>query len=864
MFSRPRFHFFLLFLLFCTNLYAQNAKTSVHGTVKDSLSGDVLPYVTITFEGKSAGVRSDINGNFFIESTKSERKIRVSSIGYQTALLNIKPNQNNEVKILLSETNLNLLEISIRPKKYSKKDNPAVDLIEEVFKHKDQNRKEGLDYYSFEKYEKLQFSLNNITDKYRKIWYFRPFRFVFSNCDTNIVTQKIALPLYLRERLLTAYYRKEPNSAKAKLHGERRVGFVDDEKKSDDDLGVDSDGVSDYLNSTFTDVDIYEPKIQLLGTEFVGPLSGIATNMYRFYIIDTVELDGKKYADLFFAPKNKADLAFMGNMLVALDSTYAVMKVEMGVPKDINLNFVADLHIEQTFERVGEGKNQRLMLNYDAVTADLKILKKSKGRSMLTHKTNYYKNYRINEPLPDSLFINTAQIKNDTGKVYRRKEIWWDSLRFVPLNRSEKFINTMVDSIQKVRIFRILEAIGIVASSGYQRIGWFDLGHVGFFFTKNQVEGNRIRIGGRTNARLYKPLVLESFLAYGFRDQRWKYNAKAVYSFSRNVPRKFPQNNISLSYLKDLQIPGLSAFQVAQGNAATSLPTAELDRYLLNSVWELEHRHEYRNGFSFATAALQKKFNAAGSLAFELSDPNPDVKKYANSLNTSELGFYMRYAPNQKFYNGPNTRKRINTKFPIFSTTYKHGFKDILGGEFNFDKLTIAAEKRFFIAPFGISDWILTGGRLWGAVPYPLLEIHPANQSYLNDVYAYNLMNYLEFVSDKYVSLSIQHNFNGLIFNKLPIIKKWRWREAFSFKCLYGGLDAANDPTKTNGIFKFPKDKNGKSITNHLGKEPYIEISAGIGNIFQILRVDYVWRVTYLDVPGAQRGGIRVMLQGQF
>jgi Family of unknown function (DUF5686) len=536
----------------------------------------------------------------------------------------------------------------------------------------------------------------------------------------------------------------------------------------------------------------------------------------------------------------------------------------MGVPKDINLNFVADLHVEQTYELVGEGKNKRLMLKYDAVTADLKILKKAKGRSMLTHKTNYYKNYKINEALPDSVFAGKELITNDTGKIYRNTQ-WWDSLRYVPLTRSEKFINMMVDSIQRVPLFRFLEAFGKVAGSGYQRIGWFDLGHVGFFITQNQVEGTRLRVGGRTNARLYKPLVLESFVAYGLRDQRWKYNGKATFSLDKTkVPRRFPQHNISLSYLKDLQIPGLSVFQVSQGNLATALPNAELDRYLLNSIWELEYRREYRNGFSFASAALQKKFNAAGSLAFELSNLISDDTLFANSLNTSEFGFYMRYAPNQKFYTGANTRKRINTKYPIVSMTYKQGFKDIIGGEYNFQKLTLAAEKRFFVAPFGISDWTLTAGRLWGSVPYPLLEIHPANQSYINDVYAYNLMNYLEFVSDKFVSLSIQHNFNGLIFNKIPIIKKLRWRETFSFKGLYGGLDAKSDPTITNGIFKFPRDRKGVSFTNHLTKEPYIEISAGIGNIFQVLRIDYVWRLTYLEVPGAQRGGIRVMLQGQF
>ena len=285
---------------------------------------------------------------------------------------------------------------------------------------------------------------------------------------------------------------------------------------------------------------------------------------------------------------------------------------------------------------------------------------------------------------------------------------------------------------------------------------------------------------------------------------------------------------------------------------------------LLNSVMKLEYKQEFKNQFSYNIVLLQKQFNAAGSLAFELSDNDPDVKNYAESLQTSEAGLYLRWAPRQQFYNGPTYRYAVPGKWPIFSLTWKNGFKGIGGGQYNFQKLNISAEKRLFVAPFGYSDWTLTGARTWGSVPYPLLEIHPANQSYFYDWYAYNLMNFMEFVSDKYVALNVQHNFNGLFFNKVPLLKKLQWRENFSFKGIYGGIDDRNNPELTTGLFKFPKDTNGNSITQSLGRKPYIEMSVGISNLFRVIRVDYVWRVNYNELPGTSQWGIRAMFAPKF
>lgn len=836
----------------------------MRGTIRDAETKEALPYVTVTFEGLKLGTRTDINGNFLLESEQSPRKIRCSYVGYESKLIEIEPRQRNEFsEILLAESTSKLAEVTIRPKKYSKKNNPAVDLIAEVFRHKDENRKEGLDFYSFEKYEKTQLSLNNITDKYRRKWFFKPIRFIFQNVDTNQTTKKIALPIYLRERMLRLNYRKNPTGQKAILLGERQTGFTDGENS---DLELDEEGASSFVNSLYPDIDIYSENLMLLQTQFVGPLSSIANTMYRFYIVDTVEVDGQKMADVFFAPRNNADLAFMGNMLVALDSTYAVMKVEMGVSKSINLNWVTDLRIEQEFARISDGTQSRLMLVKDLVVIDFNILKKSQGRSMLTRKTSVYRNFKINQPLPDSLFSGKELLVQDTGKIRRRPVEWWAARRTPELNRAENRIEWMVDSIKQVPIFRFLKGVGVLFGTGYQRVGKVDFGMIGTLISQNDVEGLRIRVGARTNRKFYKPLILEGYTAYGTRDGRWKYLAAATFSFNGERPNRFPNDQIRFEFQRDLRIPGLSLDYLSQDNFATSFQRAPNDRFLFNEAMRLEYKKEWQNNLGFTGILQRRLFSSAGSLAFQYG--NLDDSLFTSDMVTTEAGLLVRYAPNQQFYQGPTYRYPIPSRFPVFTLSFKQGFKvpatkigGVPIGDFSYQKLNFSIQKLFFVAPLGVSDWNFVAARTFGKVPYPLLEIHPANQTYIYDWYSYNLMNFMEFVSDKYASLTVHHDFKGFFFNKIPLLRRLQLREAGSFKMLFGGLDKSNLPTAENRLFYFPRDSEGNSITNSLGRKPYIEASVGVSNIFKILRVDYVWRPNYRDLPGVSSWGIRLVLR---
>lgn len=847
--------FTLLLGLFSNPLFAQNNPiTSIHGRVIDSLSGAPLPYASVQIAGEELGTRTDIDGFFFYQTKKNPTAIKVTYVGYKPFTAPITPNTNNELTVQMVEQTFGIKEITVRPKKYRNRNNPAVDLIEEVFKHKDENRKEGLDYYSYEKYEKLQFDLNHIDDKFRRKWYLRKFRFIFNQVDTNKVTGRVALPFYLRERLSNVYYRKNPKSSKEYVLGERQTSLRPE-------YDVDSDGVSKYLSNLYEDVDIYDPNITLLTTQFIGPLSGAATAFYRFYIIDTLESGGEKFADVFFAPRNKTDLAFMGNMLVALDSTYAVRKVVMGISKQINLNWVTDLRIEQEYSFFGTGANRRLLLTTDAVTMDFDVLKRSKGRSLLARKTVSYKNYALNQPLPDSLFKGTLKLIKTKNKI---PEASWPSLRHSPLTGKEAGVIKMMDSIQQVPVFRKFMLASTIVTSGFVKIGWFEAGALSTFTSFNDVEGTRLRFGGRTNRKLLRSLLLNGYGAYGLKDERWKWNGVATWSFNDQIPRMFPYNQVIIGFQNDIRAPGADVTDWSPDNLFLSFQRSSSLRLQYQRIARIEYIKEHSGGLSYNPSLYWKEFQPAGLLRYDYQIPGDSTFLQKPTITTAEAGLTLRFAPNEKFYQGTVFRYPMLTKYPVYTLSYKAGLKGLMGSEFNYHKVTFTFLKNIFSGPLGRSQINVEAGRTFGTVPFPLLDIHRANQSYYFDWYSYNLMNFMEFASDKYISFTAHHNLNGFLLNKIPLIKRLKLREVGSFKLLWGGLDKRNRPSVANGLLLFPKDNNGETYIHTLERKPYMEASIGIANILKLIRIDYLWRLSYTDLPHVDGWGIRFSIQPGF
>jgi Family of unknown function (DUF5686)/CarboxypepD_reg-like domain len=847
--------FIVLFFFFVSSAAIIAQKTSVHGIILDDANGEALPLVTLQIVGANEGARADIDGFFLVESNKPFDAIRVRYVGYATQEVAITRNTANEITIRLKPEAKELKEVVIKAGK-TKKDQKAYDLVEEVFRNKDKNRKEGLDFYSFQAYEKIEFDLNNITDKFKNRRSFKKFQFVFDNVDTNKVNGKVALPVFIRERILDTYYRNKPHDEKEYLVAEKQAGLKG---------YIDGDGVSAYLNSLYQKVNIYDNTVSLFSAQLTGPLSNIGPNIYKFFIIDTVEYRGIKCADVFFSPKNKNDLAFMGNMLVALDSTFAVRRVQMGISKDINLNFIQNLSLDQEFDWVSDGTERRLMLVNDQLEMEVQLVDFSKGRSMLGKKNISYQNYTINKPIPDSLFSPAVSTILIDG-YKKRDTAFWAEARHEELSRTEQGIYKMIDTIQTVPAFKRTAEVMNLLLVGYKTIGMVDLGPVNTFYSFNQVEGFRGRIGGRTNPKLSPNFFLEGFVAHGFRDQKTKYFAGGTYAFKKQRPLAFPMNQITVSQQYDTNFPGEELQFVQDDNVLLSIRRGVNDKMFYSRTSNIDYTREIQAGVRYNVVAQRVEVSPSGGVYnFDYINAETGDTLRRGNITSTQFGGSIRWAPNEKFYQGKTERSTIATKYPVLTLFYRGGFKGVLGGQYDFHNLAFKANKYFYLNPIGFSDVTLEGGYIFGKLPYTLLEIHRANQSYSYQLPSYNLMNFLEFVSDRYVALNWQHQFGGFFLNRIPLIKKLKWREVVSYKALYGGLRDENVPTKQNGQILFPTEtSSGRTLMNTLEAKPYVEVSFGVSNVFKIFRIDYVRRVNYLDLPGVSKWGIRARFKIDF
>jgi hypothetical protein len=844
--------------LFASPAFAQTG-TSARGIVLDALTSEPLPLATVKFEGTGVGAISDVEGKFSIEINEPANRLSVTYMGYQTAFVDLQPGQSNsDLAVRLEEANNTLLEVVVRNEKYRNKGNPAVELIQKVIENKDRNRREGLDFYDFEQYEKIEFALNRVDEKLRNGLLFRNIQFVFDNADTS-ANGVVSLPFYLYERLSDVYYRKDPREEKTFIKGERNTtvpGFFDEQ------------GITSYVQNMYQEVDIYDNRISLATVEFISPLAPISPTIYRFYIEDTISMQDTKAARLYFAPRSKGDLAFEGYMWVALDGSYAVRKIELGVPKGINLNWVSDLSVEQEFDWVQSndgvvGPTRGLMLSKDVVVMHFGATKDTTQRGLIGRKTTSYRDYSIDQPVSDKVFkVNGSQHYEDNAA--QQSEQFWASSRHVALSEREQGIQETIDTLNNYRPFKRFMSVTRILFEGYHSIndGGFEIGPVNTFYSFNDVEGFRGRLGGRTNLKFARDVQFEGYVAYGTKDERWKGSLSATYAFNHKQVRRFPVNQVKIWYQDDVKIPGQELQFVQEDNFLLSFKRGVNDKMVYNRVLGVEYLKETESHLSYSFTAKTERQLPAGALTFQYG--NPEQPQYDPEIKTTDFGVHLRYAPNERFYQGATYRTPILNKYPKFSLWYNYGAKGVLGGEYNYHSVQAKIDKVFYISPMGWSHVVVEGGRTFGTLPYPLLKVHRANQTYSYQLESYNLMNFMEFVSDKYASVNMTHSFGGFFFNRIPLLRQLKWREMVSFKALWGGLDEKNRPTNDNGLLQFPTDANGTPLTYTLEKEPYMEASVGVGNIFKVLRIDYVRRLNYLDLPNAPKWGIRARFKLEF
>lgn len=859
---------FILTLLTASASFAQT--TSVKGVVRDSVTGQPLQFASIYFKG-GRGVITNSDGSYLLETSNPKfDKVEISYTGYKTILRDITPGivQELNIDLAVSADPLDVVITNKRRIKYRNKDNPAVELIRKVIDNKDKNRASNYDALQYEEYEKMTVSITKKPEAL-KSKLLKNYNFVFENTDTVAIEGKSLMPVYMEETLSDRYFTKDPAKKKIYVKAEKKVNFGE---------FLDSRGISTYLNRMYEDVDVYENNISLMSNQFLSPIASMSPTFYMFYIRDTVEMDGKKLVKLYFTPRNTNDLLFRGTIFITLDGNYAVQKLDMTVSKKINLNWVRDLKIAQHFE---EGTDGRYHLSESNVLAEFAITKSSAG-SLVGERAISYKNFVINQPAPDSVFKGDEKVYVENS--LEKSDSFWLGARHQPLTNVQSKVYANIDSLKKMPSFRRLMDWATVLLAGYKSFGVYEMGPINAFYSFNPVEGFRLRLGGRTTPNFNKNIYFENYLAYGFKDQKMKYFLSGAYSFNHKSVYSYPLNYIRASYQFDTQIPGQDLQFVSEDNFLLSFKRGVNDKWLYNRTIRTEYVTEFGKGLrlTLAVQRLSQRPAAVDSNGFRYSGgvrylvnqiPGVDTVQVPK-VASGELSFELRWAPHEQFYQGKVYRIPIFNKYPIFRFRYTAGIKGLFGGQYNYNNFYLSAYKRFYLSQLGFSDVIIEGNYINGKVPFPFLNVHRANQTYSYQIYSYNLMNFQEFVSDHSASINIDHNFNGFIFNKIPLIKRLKLREVASFKLLVGGVRAENNPATSRDLFQFPftyhpldnqpSKYSEERNTFALGSEPYIEASVGIANIFKLIRVDAVKRFSYLNHPNVPTWGIRTKVKFDF
>lgn len=799
---------------------AAYAQTKVRGTVTDGETGEPLPFVNIVFKGTTIGTISDVDGNFFIQAHVDSDTLEFSMMGYTPYFYKVNKESFQEINVVLDADNYELGEIVVHPG-----ENPAWRIMRNVAANRKKNDPDRLDSYKFEVYNKMEVDINNIHGDFTDRGILRNFSFIMNYADTSAETGKVFLPVMITESLSDVSYRKSPQRKKEVI-------------KASKISGVENESVSQYTGQMYINANIYKNYIPAFGHEFVSPVADFWKANYKFYLLDSAYQDGHYLYHLSFRPKHKQTFTFSGDMWIA-DTTWAVKKVQAKMATDVNINYINNYIITQEYDYV----DSTWFLTKEEMFMDINFTDSTMG--FFGRKTMTRRNVEINPTFTDNTFSQVAVEETIVEDGANQKDdSYWAESRHESLTEKERNIYQMVDSIKEVPVFKTITNTVEMFISGYYKVKWWEIGPYFKFLSHNEIEGWRVRFGGRTSNEFSTNLMLSAYGAYGFKDEKFKYGLGMLYLFNKN-----PRRGVSVDVKHDYEKLGQSINALTEDNIMSTIlaRTKNIHLLLVDEV-KGEYEHEYFNGFSNTIGAKYKNITPTQYIPFRNASLDHDYK----NLESYEMSYNLHFCYNEKFVSGEFTRVSMGSSFPELDLELTAGIWNDRGNFKNYYRAIAMISQKVSLGPLGKTRYILEGGKVYGNVPFPLLKLHEGNETYAFDKYAFNMMNLYEFASDTYASVTAEHHFNGFFFNRLPLLRKLKWREIIYGKGLVG--DISNRNCRQNAIMDFP------STLGDVNK-PYFEAGVGIENIFRFFRVDGVWRLSHLDKPGVSKFAVLVKMQ---
>lgn len=812
--------FFLLIIT--TNLFSQ---TKVGGKVIDEFN-EPIAFANVFFKNSIEGVITDENGNFYFEGKKNYEVLVVSFVGFETKEINVKPGLNKNLVIKLTE-GTTLKEVVVYTGKTSKKDNPALDILRKIWERKRKNGLHMFKQYQYDKYEKVEFDMNTLDSAFMNSKIFKGMEFIFDNVDTSRITGKTYLPIFINESVSEVYGDNVAKKNKEILKATKNSGFGN------------GDGVNTFIKDLYATYDIYDNYLKFFDKDFVSPLSRTGINVYNYVLNDSSYIDNKWCYHIVYYPRRKNELTFKGSFWVN-DSTFAIKKINLEASKSANINWVKEIYIEQEFDVLNDSV---FLLKRDHMMSDFSFSKKEESKGVYGKRTTVIKNHKFDIPKEDKFYKEEVNFYDNS--VFNKPDEYWEENRFEELNKNEAGIYKMLDTLETVPRFKRIYDLATILGSGYIQYGNFDFGPIFSTFGYNDVEGQRIRIGGRTYFGPNDKWRLQGYTAYGFKDDKFKYGISGKWMVN-------PRNRLILSAgnRRDVEQIGVSLTTsndvLGRSFASSSLFSSGTNNKLTSvNLTNIGAEIEFVKNLTFQTNLSYRTLKSASdsfSLDYYTDETLTTIK---SEVRQSEVNFQLEYTPGRKTVGYGVERLEVDNNYARIFLSYSQGFKGVLNSDFDYQKLQFYYRQPVLIGGFGRLFTTFETGKTFNEVPLGLMGVVPGNQSYFIIENTYNLLDYYDFVADEYASLHFEHHFNGRLFSRIPYFRKLNLREIIGIKGVYGRVSDENRAINASGLTYVAPD------------DLYWEYHAGVGNIFKVLRIDFAWRGSYLDMPNANKFAVK-------
>lgn len=825
----------------------------IKGKVIDKAINEPIEFVNIFTDSTNILGFTEEDGTFEVLFNSADSLLYFELQGYNSFVIRTDALVSDtvvDVTVYLEVEKNTLSGTVVKSKrtKYSNKNNPAVELIKKIIEHKEVNYYYAVQDLQYTQYEKVMLGVANVPKVFTSSIFLKKQAYVFDNKDTITAPGLAFTPLLLKESIDRFYVKNNINNPIIVNEALKKVKF--------NEAFLSNQAIDQYLDHVYKNFDLVKDNnVPVMTNLFLSPLAPTAPILYKFFLGDTTYVQSDTIVEIFFGPRNKNDFLFLGTLYVNL-SNFAVTHAQMGISKEINLNFVNAMNFEIKYQRNEDGK---YYMSYNYLNCRINLYQ-SEMNSIYGEKTMFIDGFELNSNISDSIWATPQNAYVDEALI-EKEDNYWNSKRSIPLTDVEAKTYQNLNILYNDKNFNRKMTWARFIFAGYGNVGPIEIGPTNTFYSWNAVEGFRARVGGRTAINHTKNWMASAYIAYGFKDEVVKYYLSGSLGLYKDKNRKiydYPYNYIRATYQSDYTLPGQSPGFVQEGSFIFSFKRGTNDKYIFNKYFSLEYFREMNNHFSIVPSFQTKQQLPAGSWYYIKGDATKNDT--ITSLHTTELGLAMRWAPNETIIQSRTSRTILNNKHPIFTGKIVVGLKEnVFGGEYDYQRFELGVFKRFYLSQFGFVNTSVTGKYVAGrGLPFTILDIPVANQSYWVKPLQFNLMNYMEFISDKSIMIDIDYHMYGFLLNKIPIIRRLKWREVAGLKVLYGSLSEVNTPVRNPDLLKFPLNDKGVATTRGFGAQPYMEVNVGVENVFRFFSAGVYWRLSYLDALDISKVGLRV------